>query len=151
MKKCYIELEVPDNFDPAADIEGVQFSEDVDLSETEVITCLDELPPVEIKPLTDDQAKKLEELCKVIIDEVSENSVIRVMVSPDYSELDAQLLQQLLNTVEATYKRPAIILVNSLELMVENPEASIDMLNKMIAKIKVRSAVKDTSGIVLPN
>lgn len=151
MKKCYIELEVPDNFDPAADIEGVQFSENVDLSETEVITCLNELPPVEIKPLTDDQVKRLEELCKVTVDEVSENSVIRVMVSPDYSELDAQLLQQLLSTVEATYKRPAIILVNSLELMVENPEASVDMLNKMIAKIKVRSAVKDTSGIVLPN
>lgn len=150
MKLCYITMEVPDDFDTDEDIEGVQFAEGVDYEKVNVTGC-QELEPRQQLILSDEEAEKFRALCKIKKDEVTENSVIRLMLPSDFSNMDAAFFSQTKDLLEATYKCPILVMVDDMNLLVENADASIDMLNKMIAKIKVRSAVKDTSGIVLPN
>ena len=89
----------------------------------------------------------------ILVDNIPENAVVRItfpanIVSDDESSLLS--LNALKNAVESTYKCPCICYTDSIDAMVENADQAIDMLNKMIAKIKTRYAVKDTSGIVIP-
>lgn len=149
MKLCYITMEVPDDFNIDEDIEGVQFVDSVDYEKVNVIGC-QELEPRQLT-ISDEDSKKFQELCKIKKDEVNEHTVIRLMLPPNFSDMDSAFFSQTKDLLEATYKCPVLIMVDDMDLLVENADTSIDMLNKMIAKIKVRSAVKDTSGIVLPN
>jgi hypothetical protein len=66
---------------------------------------------------------------------------------PDASTFLSILREQ----IETTFGCPAIGFVNGIDILVENADQAVDMLNGMIAKVKVRSAVGNAGKIILPN
>ena len=152
MKQYQIVFNVPDDFVPEEleltasygkgqgeiSIEGESF---IKSSEEDVTKAWEELKSI------------VEEKISFKIDEVPENSVIRILFPPevatDFESLSS--LNTLKDAVEAVYRKPCICYCNSMDLMVDNADDAIKMLNGMIAKIKTRAAVKNTSGIVIAN
>lgn len=147
MKQYQITLEVPDEFDPEEDIINIQFGNEADV---ESISIVDEQFVSAEKYIErfEEIKKLIESNCDFKLDDLKDDSVIRIMFDPTD---DVSNLQEVLTYVEMIYNRKCICLCNKLDVLVENADEAINMLNGMIAKIKVRSAVKDTSGIVLPN
>ena len=149
MKFVQIVLVVPDDFDPDKDIEGITFSEDCDVDSVEIL----KQEEVSEKLLSSQEVLQamLDEKVKMLKDQVDDHSIVRIMINPEVPAVDPSILQRTMQVVEETYKCPCICLVDDMNLFVENADEAIKMLNGMIAKVKTRAAVKDTSGIVLPN
>ena len=149
MKQYQVVFNVPENFDP--DKLSLQASyevpEDAGQMSIEEEGFVDEEQEISLSP-------ELETLIKdktvIIKDGANEHDVIRIMFSDD-SNVDAEGLQSIMKACEAMYHCPCICLSANIDVLVENADEAIKMLNGMIAKVKTRSAVKDTSGIILPN
>ena len=147
MKQYQVVFNVPENFDP--DKLSLQASyevpEDAGQMSIEEEGFVDDEQEITLTP-------ELEQFVKdrtvILKDGSNENGVVRIMFNEG---ADADDLQMIVKVCEAIYKCPCICLSANMDVLVENSDDAIKMLNGMIAKIKTRSAVKDTSGIILPN
>ena len=150
MKQYQITFNVPDDFQP----DELSLSANYDRGENEISIAEEGFTEEseEIGKIWEELQTLIKEKLDLKVDTVPENSVVRITFPPeavaDYQALTS--LNILKDAVESTYKCPCIIYCGTLEVMVENADDAIKMLNGMIAKIKTRAAVKDTSGIVLP-
>lgn len=148
MKQYQMTFNVPDDFDPEEMIMNVQYEKGEITIEGEGF--YEDMIPTDILNSIDDFLKNDLRLVK---DAVKEGDVVRMVFTPESARLPffGKVINALKVAVEETYEVPCIAHMSSIDVLVESADEAIDMLNKMIAKIKVRSAVKDTSSIVLPN
>lgn len=148
MKSYEIVFSVPDDFDPEEMILNVQYKDgDIAIEDEGFI---DELVPASILEQVDDF---LNNDLRLIKDTVNEGDIVRMIFTPEAAQLPFfdKILVSLKEAIEATYKVPCIAHMNNIDVLVENADEAINMLNGMIAKIRTRAAVKDTSGIILPS
>lgn len=148
MKQYQMIFNVPDDFDPDEMIMNVQYEKGEITIDGEgfcentihssIISSIDEF---------------LKNDLRLVKDAVKEGDIVRMIFTPEAARTPffGEVINALKVAVEETYKVPCIAHMSSIDVLVESADEAVDMLNKMIAKIKVRSAVKDTSGIVLPN
>lgn len=132
MKKYYFALEVPDDFNPEELDIDFKYKDDITVSREGFID--------------EDLLSKL----NIKKDTVGENDVVRFTFPVD-DTINYETLDLFREMLEYAYKCPVVGHADNLELFVENADKAIDMFNGMIAKIKVRAAVKSTTGIILPN
>ena len=138
MKKYYIALDVPYDFNPEELDIDIKYKDDINIAEEGFING---------ESLVEDLLNKV----SIAKDTVGEHDVVRVTFPPQLHDyIDYESLNNWHKQLETAYKCPVIIYLDDLNVFVEEADKAIDMLNGMIAKIKVRSAVKQTSGIILP-
>ena len=140
MKHYNITFEVPDDFNPEELELNASYKDAVEIFSEGFSDVVET-----IKSVVSDKLS----LNKIT---VSDNDVILFKVDKDCGLDDyefAGYLNAVKETIEETCKCPVIGFVGDIDLLVENADEAIDMLNGMIAKVKVRSAVKDTSKIIL--
>lgn len=140
MKQYRLTLNVPDNFNPeelAVDLgykDDIQIVDEgfVDNKYSEIIESTIKAASIE-KKHADQNEVVLVKFPNTCVDDPGFRTVLNI------------LRQRL----EETFDCPVVCYLNDLEILVENADQAIDMFNGMIAKIKVRSAVKETSKIIL--
>lgn len=147
MKQYRIILNVEDDFNPEEDLEGISLNcdpEKVEVAEEGFYTISDDVVPI---------VQEFLDSIEVLKEDVKETDVIRVTfpVEAASNPFFSDIITSLKVSIENACKVPVICHVDNLEVMVENASDAIEMLNGMIAKVKTRAAVKDTSGIILPN
>ena len=147
MKQYQAVFNVPENFDP----EKVELQATYGVIEDAGLMSIAEEGFVDGEQeitLTPELEQFVKDRTVILKDGSNENDVVRIMFDEG---ADAADLQMIVKVCEAIYKCPCICLSANMEVFVENADEAIKMLNGMIAKIKTRAAVKDTSGIILPN
>lgn len=138
MKQYQITLGVPDDFNPEELDMTVSYKDDIEIL-SEGFTDI-----ADIK-------KKLQAIvdnCELSTIEPKENDIILFKFDESTSAEEAK---SIMFVIEEKTGRPAIGMSKSLDVLVEDANATVEMLNGMIAKVKTRAAVKETSKIVLPN
>lgn len=149
MKQYQILFDVPDNFVPEQ--LALQATYD-DPEAANTITISDEgfVDGNQALELTDELKTFIENHTVILKDGSNEHDVVRIMFSSN-SNVELDQLQTVTKVCEVVYQCPCICCTSDLDVLVENSDEAIKMLTGMIAKIKTRAAVKDTSGIILPN
>jgi len=140
MKQYQFTLSVPDDFNPeelAIELnykDGIQITNEGFLNEqySEAIDSLIQSASIE---------KKSGDKNEVVLVKFPRDNVN----NPEFGVVLDMLMQRLEEVLDC----PVICYVDDLEILVENADQAIDMFNGMIAKIKVRAAVKETSKIIL--
>ena len=136
MKEYNLVLSVPDDFDPEQLEVDLGYPEDVQI-------VREGFPDFEDKLISSIDVKK---------DTVGPNDVVRFVIEKDsYLCTDPSMVVRIKDMLEAKYGCPVIGYIGDLDLFVENADQAIDMLNGMIAKVKVRSAVGNSGKLILPN
>lgn len=138
MKHYQIVLEVPDNFNPEELDMTVSYQDDIEIF-SEGFTNDDELS---------EKLKSIIESCEISTIEVKDNDVVLFKFDDSVQPEEASIAML---TIEEKTGRPALGVNKDIDLLVEDADSTIEMLNGMIAKVKTRAAVKDTSSIVLPS
>ena len=133
MKTYTIALNVPDDFDPEKLGVDLSYEEDIEIAH-EGFFSLENFRD-SIEPIRQD---------------VTEHSVVTFKFPPEALN-DPIALNLIKDKFECEFGVPAVGYVNSIDLLVQNADDAIAMFEKMIAKVKTQAAVKQTSGIVLPN
>lgn len=138
MKQYQITLGVPDDFNPEELDMTVSYKDDIEIL-SEGFTDI-----AEIK-------KKLQAIvdnCELSTIEPKENDIVLFKFDESTSAEEARSIMFI---IEEKTGRPALGMSKSLDVLIEDANATVEMLNGMIAKVKTRAAVKETSKIVLPN
>lgn len=156
MKQYSIVLNVPDDFVPEELDIKANYGDSPDLISIadEGFIEDDSYADADISEDTVNRIKDmLDNDVKLGVDVVPENSVVRVEFTKEFSEQPHffQDITALMQYIESRYKVPCVCYLNDLDVLVDDADDAVKMFNGMIAKIKTRAAVKDTSGIVLPN
>ena len=135
MKEYQITLGVPDDFDPELLAMDISYKEDIDILSEGFI---DE---ESIKSKIESAMSK----CEVKVPETHENDIVLLKFGDNVTPEDAQTA---VHYIETQTQKPTIGFVKDIDVLFEHPDAAIEMLNKMIAKIKTRAAV--SNKIILP-
>jgi len=138
MKQYQITLGVPDDFNPEELDMTVSYKDDIEIL-SEGFTDI-----ADIK----EKLQAIVDNCELSTIEPKENDIVLFK----FDELtSAEEAKSIMFVIEEKTGRPALGMSKSLDVLIEDANATVEMLNGMIAKVKTRAAVKETSKIVLPN
>lgn len=139
MKKYILALDVPDDFNPEEMDINISSKQDIDISSEGFINF-------------DTLSEEIIKNSDIKLETIDEHSVALFKCSSEVAQsYGIENFDQIRQSLEENLKCPVIGYVDDLELFVENADQAIDMFNGMIAKIKVRAAIKPTTGIILPS
>ncbi len=145
MKTYQITFAVPDDFNPDEMEINVGYKDELSICDEGFNSISDSLDK-----FLSDSGINLEEL------QLKEDSVIIFKVpvsvadSMNQSEL-AVYFNMIKNGLEAATGKKVMGYIDNIDVLVKNANDAIDMFNGMIAKIKLRDSIKDTTGIIVPN
>ena len=143
MKHYQITFNVPDDFNPDEMELNASYKDDITIFSEGFEDILSKMPEFLSKYANIDKLK------------VDEKDVILVYISKECYEAmpDSEIgiyMSLIKKSLEDAFNCPVLVFVNDLEILVQNANQAIDMFNGMIAKVKVRAAINDTSKIILP-
>ena len=138
MKQYQITLGVPDDFNPEELDMTVSYKDDIEIL-SEGFTDI-----ADIK----EKLQTIVDNCELSTIEPKENDIVLFKFDESTSAEEAK---SIMFVIEEKTGRPALGMSKSLDVLIEDANATVEMLNGMIAKVKTRAAVKETSKIVLPN
>ena len=140
MKLYKITFEVPDDFNPDELELNASYKDEINISSERFVNAQ-----------KDEILQIIKDKCTFEKATIGENDVIIFKFPKEALDLpDAMTyLTSIRTAIETNFGCPAVGFVGDIDVLVENADQAIDMFNGMIAKVKVRSAVKDTSKIIL--
>ena len=132
MKQYTITFDVPDDFNPDEMALNVQY-------------------PAEIA-LADEGFFNMEELIKekIKVSEIKPEEGKVILFTFPSERVGVENLTKMRDTLETVTGLPAIGYISDFDVLVQQADEAINMFNGMIAKLKLHSAVKETSEIVIP-
>lgn len=138
MKQYQVTLGVPDDFNPEELDMTVSYKDDIEIL-SEGFTDI-----ADIK----EKLQAIVDNCELSTIEPKENDIVLFKFDESMGPEEAKSIMFI---IEEKTGRPALGISKSLDVLIEDANATVEMLNGMIAKVKTRAAVKETSKIVLPN
>lgn len=148
MKRYQVIFEVPDDFNPDDLTLTASYGETPGQ-----IRLADEGFELSQPELEEAMKDFIKELHSITVDNIGENSIVRVTFDEKTATQPyfAENIQAIMKMIENSYKVPCVCHMDNVDVLVEDANEAVAMFEKMIAKIKTRASVRDTSGIVLPN
>lgn len=132
MKQYTITFDVPDDFNPDEMALNVQY-------------------PAEIT-LADEGFFNMEELIKekIKVSEIKPEEGKVILFTFPSETIGVDNLNKMRDVLETVTGLPAIGYIDNFDVLVQQADEAVNMLNGMIAKIKLHSTVKESSEIVIP-